>query len=47
MAGWYRAHAGGMVTTDGLERHLGDWSGVDVGPWFRRYVHGQDRVGKP
>jgi len=41
MAAWYRAHAGGLVSTDGLEAHLGEWAGVDVGPWFRRYVHGE------
>ena len=40
MAAWYRAHAGGLVTTDGLETHLSQWSGLDVGPWFDRYVHG-------
>lgn len=41
MAAWYQANAGGFVDTDGLERHLSDWSGQDVGPWFRRYVHGR------
>ena len=41
MAAWYRAHAGGLVTTAGLESHLTRWSGVDVGPWFARYVHGR------
>jgi hypothetical protein len=40
MAGWYRANAGDFVTTDGLERHLTGAAAVDVGPWFRRYVHG-------
>jgi hypothetical protein len=43
MAGWYRNNAGGFVTTDGLERYLSLASEVDVGPWFRRYVHGLDR----
>ena len=42
MAAWYRANAGGFVTTDGLQRHLTETSGIDVGPWFRRYVHGLD-----
>jgi hypothetical protein len=41
MAAWYRANAGRLVTTDGLERHLHAWSGLDVGPWFRRFVHGE------
>jgi hypothetical protein len=41
MAAWYREHAGGLVTTDGLQAHLTRWSGVDVGPWFARYVHGR------
>jgi hypothetical protein len=40
MAAWYQANAGGLVTTDGLQHHLTAWSGVDVGPWFARYVHG-------
>jgi hypothetical protein len=42
MASWYQANVGQLVTTDGLEQHLNGWSGVDVGPWFRRYVHGQE-----
>jgi hypothetical protein len=41
MATWYRANVGDLITTDGLERHLSQWSGVEVGPWFERYVHGQ------
>jgi hypothetical protein len=40
MAAWYRDNAGGPVTTDGLERHLSGWAGVDLEPWFRRYVRG-------
>jgi hypothetical protein len=42
MADWYRANAGGLVTTDGLGAHLKLWSGVDIGPWWARYVHGRD-----
>jgi len=41
MAEWYRAHAGHLVTTDGLAAHLSSWSGKDVGPWWARYVHGR------
>jgi hypothetical protein len=41
MAEWYQHNRGELVTTDGLERHLTEWSGVDVGPWFKRYVHGE------
>jgi hypothetical protein len=41
MAAWYEANAGGLLTTADLERHLTAWSGVDVSPWFKRYVHGQ------
>jgi hypothetical protein len=41
MADWYRANAGGLVTTDGLAAHLKAWSGVDIGPWWARYVHGR------
>jgi hypothetical protein len=41
MADWYRANAGGLVTTDGLGAHLRLWSGVDINPWWARYVHGR------
>jgi hypothetical protein len=41
MADWYRANAGGLVTTDGLAAHLKAWSGIDIGPWWARYVHGR------
>ena len=41
MAAWYRDNAGGLVTTDGLEAHLRRWSGVDITPWWDRYVHGR------
>jgi hypothetical protein len=41
MADWYRANAGGLITTDGLAAHLRLWSGVDIGPWWARYVHGR------
>jgi hypothetical protein len=41
MADWYRANAGGLVTTDGLAAHLRAWSGADIGPWWARYVHGR------
>jgi hypothetical protein len=40
MAAWYRANAGGLVSTADLEAHLSKWSGVDLRPWFDRYVHG-------
>lgn len=42
MAVWYQVNAGRLVTTDGLAAHLKSWSGVDIGPWWRRYVHGRD-----
>ena len=42
MADWYRANAGGLVTTDGLAAHLKLWSGADIGPLWARYVHGRD-----
>jgi hypothetical protein len=41
MADWYRANAGGFVTTDGLAAHLKAWSGIDIGPMWARYVHGR------
>jgi aminopeptidase N len=42
MADWYRANAGGLITTDGLFAHLKLWSGADIGPWWARYVHGRE-----
>ena len=41
MADWYRAHAGGFVTTAGLEQHLVKRA-PGVAPLFRRYVRGLD-----
>jgi hypothetical protein len=41
MAAWYRANAGGLVTTDGLFAHLCRWADVDLAPWWDRYVHGR------
>lgn len=40
MASWYQAHAGDLVSTEGLERHLSEWSGKDLGPLWERYVYG-------
>jgi hypothetical protein len=42
MADWYRTNAGALVTTDGLAAHLQAWSGIDVSPWWARYVHGRE-----
>ena len=41
MAEWYRVNAGRLVTTDGLAAHLTAWAGVDISPWWARYVHGR------
>jgi hypothetical protein len=41
MAEWYHANAGRSVTTDGLGAHLHAWSGIDISPWWARYVHGR------
>lgn len=41
IADWYRSNAGRLVTTDGLGAHMKAWSGVDIGPWWARYVHGR------
>ena len=41
MAEWYQVNAGRLITTDGLAAHLKSWSGVDIGPWWSRYVHGR------
>ena len=29
------------ATTDGLAAHLEAWSGIDISPWWARYVHGR------
>jgi len=42
MAEWYRVNAGRSATTDGLAAHLNAWSGIDISPWWARYVHGRD-----
>ena len=41
LAAWYAANVGQLVTTDGLAAHLTAWSGVDISPWWDRYVHGR------
>ncbi len=41
MADWYRGNAGRAATTDGLAAHLTAWSGIDISPWWARYVHGR------
>jgi hypothetical protein len=41
MAEWYQANAGRSITTDGLAAHLSAWSGIDISPWWARYVHGR------
>lgn len=41
MAGWYRANAGQLASTDGLERHLRLVGGDDIAPLWARYVHGR------
>jgi hypothetical protein len=41
MAAWYAANVGQLVTTDGLQDHLQAWSGLDISPWWDRYVHGR------
>ena len=42
MGDWYRANAGRAATTDGLAAHLAAWSGIDISPWWARYVHGRE-----
>ncbi|HEX6394949.1 MAG TPA: hypothetical protein VFZ97_16055 [Acidimicrobiales bacterium] len=41
MSEWYRVNAGKSATTDGLAAHLTAWSGIDISPWWARYVHGR------
>jgi hypothetical protein len=41
MADWYKGNAGRLVTTDGLAAHLTAWGGIDISPWWARYVHGR------
>ncbi len=47
MADWYQAHRGGLISTEGLGEHLSRWSGVDISPWWDRYVHGLDASSSP
>ncbi len=42
LAAWYGAHGGGAGSTEDLARHLGEWCGQDLGPWWDRYVYGRD-----
>jgi len=42
MGAWYRAYAGELVTTGGLATFLASWAGVDVAPWFDRFVYGRE-----
>jgi aminopeptidase N len=42
LAGWYREHVGGFATTAQLAEHLERWSGLELGPWWDRYVYGRD-----
>jgi hypothetical protein len=42
LAAWYGAHGGGAASTQDLARHLGEWCGRDLSPWWDRYVHGAD-----
>ncbi len=44
LAGWYAAYGGGAASTQDLARHLGEWCGHDLMPWWDRYVYGADRV---
>lgn len=41
MAAFYMANRGGLITTDGLQRHLQSFSDIDLDPWWARYVHGR------
>ncbi len=40
LAAWHRAYAGRQASTSDLCRHLSQWCGQDLGPWWRRYVDG-------
>jgi len=41
LAAYFAANAGGFVATAALEAHLADSLGVDVTPWWDRYVRGR------
>jgi hypothetical protein len=41
MAGFYTANRGGLITTEGLLAHLQAGAGVDLTPWWDRYVYGR------
>lgn len=41
LAAYYGTRAGGFATTDDLQQHLCDYLGLDLGPWWDRYVRGR------
>ncbi|MGA3217781.1 MAG: hypothetical protein ABSE77_01685 [Acidimicrobiales bacterium] len=42
LAAWYGTYGGGAASTQDLARHLGEWCGRDLSPWWDRYVYGAD-----
>ncbi len=42
LAAWFKAYGGGAASTQDLARHLESWCGRDLGPWWDRYVYGED-----
>lgn len=40
LASWHQRYAGAQASTADLARHLSQWCGRDLGPWWDRYVYG-------
>lgn len=40
LAAWHRSYRGRLASSDDLCRHLSDWCGRDLRPWWDRYVDG-------
>jgi hypothetical protein len=45
LAAWHKRYAGGPASTEDLARHLSQWCGRDLSPWWDRYVHGASPPG--
>ncbi len=45
LAAWYGSYGGGAASTQDLARHLSEWCGQDLRPWWERYVYGGTGAG--
>jgi hypothetical protein len=42
LADWHHRFGGSMATSQDLCAHMSSWCGRDLGPWWDRYVYGQE-----